>query len=329
MATPVPVVPAPPGVIPDFDAPNIWLRTANLVLVVVGLAISTSCLVMRTYTKARIIRNLWWDDFCIIVAWIFAVATQTLILYGCNYGIGVHIWDLTLPKFNIWQKVVLAAAIIYIPALAFAKLAIIMLYYRLLNPLRPYRRLLWFIAIIITSYSVALMLALVFACHPIERAWNAAITTGSCIDRPAVYLATAITNTVSDVVLLVVPIPAVVRLHLRMIQKIGVICIFGVGCLTIVTSVLRLATLWPLVTGPDPTHKLGLASIFINIEANFIIICGCLPYLRQFLRHHAPECIRCNRRRCSREFFSDESHPIRQQTAAPMRLQDDIESIIR
>jgi hypothetical protein len=85
MATPVPVVPAPPGVIPDFDTPNIWLRTANLVLVVVGLAISTSCLVMRTYTKARIIRNLWWDDFCIIVAWIFAVITQTLIL--CEFSL--------------------------------------------------------------------------------------------------------------------------------------------------------------------------------------------------------------------------------------------------
>ncbi|KAL3440649.1 hypothetical protein BJX65DRAFT_300330 [Aspergillus insuetus] len=326
MATPVPVVPAPPGVIPNLDNPNIWLRTANRVLVVVGLSISTGCLIMRTYTKARIIRNLWWDDFCIIVAWIFVVVTQTLILYGFNYGIGVHIWDLTVPTFNMWQKVVLAAAIIYIPALAFAKLAIIMLYYRLLSPLQPYRRLLWFIAILIISYTTALMLALIFACHPIERAWNAAITTGSCIDRPAVYLATAITNTVSDVVLFVLPIPAVVRLHLPMIQKIGVICIFGVGCLTIVTSILRLATLMPLVTSPDPTYKLGLASIFINIEANFIIICGCLPYARQFLRHHAPKCIRDHQRRCSRECSSDESHPMRQQpSAAPMRLQDDIE----
>jgi hypothetical protein len=25
-----------------------------------------------------------------------------------------------------------------------------------------------------------------------------------------------------------------------------------------------------------------------NIEANFIIICGSLPYLRQFVRHYAP-----------------------------------------
>jgi hypothetical protein len=62
MAAPVPVVPAPPGVIPDFDSPNIWLRTANRVIVVVGLSISLACLIMRTYTKARIIRRLWWDD---------------------------------------------------------------------------------------------------------------------------------------------------------------------------------------------------------------------------------------------------------------------------
>ncbi|KAL3458989.1 hypothetical protein BJX64DRAFT_208496 [Aspergillus heterothallicus] len=260
---------------------------------------------------------------------IFAAVTQILILYGFNCGIGVHIWNLTVPKFNMWQKVVLAAAIIYIPALAFAKLAIIMLYYRLLNPLRPYRWLLWFIAIIITSYTIALVCALVFACNPIERAWNAAIA-GSCIFRPAVYLATAITNTVSDVVLLVLPIPAVLRLHLRMVQKIGVICIFGVGCLTIVTSVLRLATLWPLVAGPDPTYKLGLASVFINIEANFIIICGCLPYLRQFLRQHAPECIRCHcTRRSLRGSSSDELHPTRQQAAPPMRLQDGFEGITR
>ncbi|KAL4860828.1 hypothetical protein BDV12DRAFT_191474 [Aspergillus spectabilis] len=326
MATPTPVVPAPPGVTPDFNTPHIWLRTANRVIVVVGLVISSCCLIMRTYTKTCIMRKIWWDDFCIIVAWIFALITQTLILYGYDHGgIGVHIWNLTVPTFNVFQKAVLAAAIIYIPALAFAKLAIIMLYYRLLNPLQPYRYLLWFIAAIITSYSVALMLALIFACHPIERAWNVAITTGSCIDRPAVYLATAITNTVSDVILIIVPIPAVIGLHLPRIQKIGVICIFAVGCLTIITSILRLATLMPLVTSPDPSYKLALASIFINIEANFIIICGCLPYIRQFLRYHAPKCIGEDRRRCSGQDPSDKSDPKRRRKAAPMELQDDIE----
>jgi hypothetical protein len=35
---------------------------------------------------------------------------------------------------------------------------------------------------------------------------------------------------------------------------------------TIVTSILRLATLMPLVTSPDATYKLGLASIFMSVS---------------------------------------------------------------
>jgi hypothetical protein len=61
---------------------------------------------------------------------IFVVVTQTLILCefltlkeisiliwpsdGYNYGIGVHIWELTVPTFNMWQKV-FYLSILYVP----------------------------------------------------------------------------------------------------------------------------------------------------------------------------------------------------------------------
>jgi hypothetical protein len=35
------------------------------------------------------------------------------------------------------------------------------------------------------------------------------------------------------------------------------------------------------------THDVLIS--YSNIEANFIIICGCLPYLRQLLRHYFPD----------------------------------------
>ncbi|KAJ5701329.1 hypothetical protein N7488_008877 [Penicillium malachiteum] len=75
---------------------------------------------------------------------------------------------------------------------------------------------------------------------------------------------------------------------MRLMPKLGVIFILGIGCLTIVTSILRLATLWPLVTSQDVSYKIALASVFINIEANFIILCGSLPYFRQFFRYYVP-----------------------------------------
>jgi hypothetical protein len=37
-----------------------------------------------------------------------------------------------------------------------------------------------------------------------------------------------------------------------------------------------------------PRHSLSTNKECRIIEANFVIICGCLPFLRQFLRHHAP-----------------------------------------
>jgi len=163
-----------------------------------------------------------------------------------------------------------------------------MLYYRLLEIITAWKYTLYVLAFIISGYSLALSLALIFACSPLQKSWDGTILGGSCINRPAVYLATAITNTVSDIVLILIPVKIVWGLRMRLIPKLGVVVIFGIGCLTIITSIMRLATLWPLVTSVDVSYKIALASIFINIEGNFIILCGSLPYLRQFARHYVP-----------------------------------------
>lgn len=39
-----------------------WLRTTNLALATVGIAVCTPLLVMRIYTKIRIMKKFWWDD---------------------------------------------------------------------------------------------------------------------------------------------------------------------------------------------------------------------------------------------------------------------------
>ena len=106
-----------------------------------------------------------------------------------------------------------------------------MLYYRLLSAFRAWQYTIYLIAFIIAGYSTALTLALIFACSPIQKSWDASITQGSCINRPAVYLATAITNTVSDLILILIPVRVVWGLHMPTVPKLGVIVIFGIGCL--------------------------------------------------------------------------------------------------
>jgi hypothetical protein len=143
-----------------------------------------------------------------------------------------------------------------------------------------WKQIIILIACVISSYSIALALSLIFACSPVKKTWSISIITGSCINRPAVYLSTAIANTVSDVILIIIPIRIIWRLHMRPVQKWGVIAMFSIGSLlvhsiffqacivlklprTIITSIVRLATLMPLVNSNDQPYQLALAGVFM------------------------------------------------------------------
>lgn len=84
---------------------------------------------------------------------------------------------------------------------------------------------------IVVLYSITTAALLIFPCRPYARAWDVTIMTGSCINRPAVYVATAVSNIVTDVFILIIPIPMVVKLKIPLQQKIGLACMFAVGSL--------------------------------------------------------------------------------------------------
>ncbi|KAL4809832.1 hypothetical protein BDV18DRAFT_150340 [Aspergillus unguis] len=286
-------VPVPPGETydPDFSQP--WLYYESRAIVIAGLLLCTLCLLLRVYTKAALLRAFGWDDVCIIGAWVFSIVTQALCLYGYNHGgIGIHVWNITPEMFLSFQKGVFAAGIVYVPSLGLAKGSLIILYYRIVSASsrRVYRYILYVIAAIVVGYSVAITFALIFACRPIAKAWNAALP-GSCVDQNGLYAATAVTNTVTDVALIVVPVPVVFSLNMPTLQKVGLFMVFVVGCATVVTSIIRLVTLFPFLQTDDKTYRIAWTDLWINVEANFIIICACLPFLRHFLRRYAPKLI--------------------------------------
>ncbi|KAL4901184.1 hypothetical protein BDW74DRAFT_182038 [Aspergillus multicolor] len=282
-------VPVPEGETydPDFSQP--WLYNESRAIVIAGLIFSTLSLALRVFTKATLLHKFGWDDVSMIGAWLFAIATQALCLYGYSHGgIGLHIWNITPQMFLDFQKGIFAAGIVYVPSLALAKASLIILYYRIVGQQRLYRYALCAIAAVVIGYSIAITFALIFACRPIAKAWNSALD-GTCIDQNGLYAATAVTNTVTDVALILVAIPVVWGLHMPTIQKIGLFFVFVVG--TVITSIIRLVTLFPFLKSTDKTYRVAWTDLWINVEANFIIICACLPFLRHFLRRYAPKLI--------------------------------------
>ncbi|KAL5341054.1 hypothetical protein BJX70DRAFT_396110 [Aspergillus crustosus] len=284
----------PPGVAHEYDYSDPFLRTPNIALAAVGMIISTACLAVRLYTKAFFLHQIGWDDACIVTAWIFAAASQGVLINAyANAWIGIHLWNMTSAMVAGYRKTTLTFWTLYIVALAFSKIAVLMLYRRLFTGTRLRQFTISLTVFTIAAYSFAFVVALILACSPIRKAWDTELP-GSCMPRTYIYLGTTIANTVSDIILILIPIPVVHQLHLPFIEKVVVMFMFGAGCLTIGASIVRMATVIPLIGAVDQTYDSSLVVIFIMIEANFIIVCGTLPYLRHFARHY---CACLNRER--------------------------------
>ncbi|PWY90016.1 hypothetical protein BO70DRAFT_415451 [Aspergillus heteromorphus CBS 117.55] len=261
---------APPaGVTPDFTDPSRYLQTANRVVVIVGVTASAICLLVRTYTRVVIMRKWMLDDDGYTDA-----------------GLGIHEWDLTAAEYNKSLRILLAGAITYIPALGLSKIALIILYYRLSDMQRRWKTTLWTISSLVVLYILVLDWLLIFGCKPIHKAWNTTVE-GTCISRAGVFMAGASASIVTDIVLLVIPLPIIARLKMKSRKRFGLALMFGLGGLSLITSVLRLVAIVPMLTSEDQSYLLGPVCLWINVEASLVIISACIPSFRQVFRFHA------------------------------------------
>jgi hypothetical protein len=142
---------------------------------------------------------------------------------------GTHSWEMPLDKFGLFLKALYQLPILYNPVQCGAKLALLLLYQRL-APLLWYQITVWVVGFIVVGSSVAIMFATIFPCTPVRAAWDLTVTASYCIDRPALYQATAILGAITDILVLAVPMPIVISLQVISFKnKVAVIAGFGIG----------------------------------------------------------------------------------------------------
>jgi hypothetical protein len=123
--------------------------------------------------------------------------------------------------------------------------------------------------------STGIFFASIFVCSPVARGWDLNITTGTCIDRPALYEATAAFGVIVDCLIISIPIPMVLSLQMSRSKKAGLIALFVLGSMyalrsprfrtsvantssrTVITSFVRLILLVTEIKQADSTWVAG------------------------------------------------------------------------
>jgi hypothetical protein len=123
---------------------------------------------------------------------------------------------------------------VYMPAILFTKLAILLQLMDIFVPPLVPRNTRWYsLAILVaanTVFFVTLGFLEIFQCVPRAKIWNPRLP-GRCIDINKTFVATGVINVIDDFIILVFPLVWTWKLQLRTKQKIGVCMIFATGFL--------------------------------------------------------------------------------------------------
>ncbi|KAJ4314504.1 hypothetical protein N0V84_008845 [Fusarium piperis] len=208
----VPVaIPPPEGYQVDFDNPQRNSVNAAYWLFGVGNFLALLFMLQRVYVRL--------------------VIQKTVRLEDGDFARGVmgtHGWEMPITKFAMFVRALYLLPILYNPVQCGAKMALLLVYRRL-APQMWFRIAVWFTAFAVVGSSLAITFVTIFPCQPTRAAWDISYTNPKCIDRNAVYKATAALGAITDFMVLAIPIPVVIPLQIAMRQKIGLVCFFAVG----------------------------------------------------------------------------------------------------
>ncbi|KAF2147766.1 hypothetical protein K461DRAFT_325195 [Myriangium duriaei CBS 260.36] len=232
------------------------------------------------------------DDSLLIVALLFNTASCITMIVGSTAGnLGSHDefspqgMPIVTHKHTVAFKCQYALQIMAYIGDGLTKLSILFLYRRLFpNPAYNIANTIW--CIVIGAWAIAFIFGTVFQCTPINTVWLspfAEATPGKCADTMPFYAAGAITDLITDVLVLALPIPMVWRLQLPTRKKIGVTCIFLLGAFVVAVGVVRVKTFYitidELAKVPDIPYLGTKTFYWTTAETATGIICACLPTL--------------------------------------------------
>ena len=120
------------------------------------------------------------------------------------------------------------------PGMLCAKLSVLLVYLQIFGHYRRFKIACWCLMLFNIAYLGATTLVHIFWCTPVGAAYGIPLKPGqtsSCIDGYKTDLAIGALNLLTDVIILVLPMPMLYKLQLSKGRKFAVCGVFGVGAM--------------------------------------------------------------------------------------------------
>ncbi|ELR03139.1 hypothetical protein VC83_08477 [Pseudogymnoascus destructans] len=285
-------------------------RQAMQVATTVTIVVAFVFVALRMISRISITRRTTLDDYMMIIAWIIAFGGSLTILLAARKGLGLMDAELKPEWLSPLKKFGYIYSILYNLALMATKTSILIFYLRLSRT----NKLFWIGTYttmgVVNVVGLVLTFVNIFQCHPLDKIFSESFIDPSqkCIPLVTLFLASSPSNVITDLAILVLPIPVLTGMHLPTRQKTILVLTFGLGIFVTVVDVIRIYYLQqalgittPNSSSPQVTPGLGASPNFVFnvsyglmwsiVEVNIGIICGCIPLLKPLISKTMPKLI--------------------------------------
>ncbi|KAJ5548171.1 hypothetical protein N7513_005405 [Penicillium frequentans] len=249
--------------------------------------LATVLVAVRIYTRAFMVKQMGSDDYAILVALAFSWGFYGLFVGEVYHGMGAD-YDIIPHKTYIIQMLCFWASVpIYQTSLISTKMSILLQYRRVFSTTPRMRLacnlLIGFLAI----YGTWTIISAWANCVPLKKFWDPSVP-GFCFNKEALWFSNSAIHILTDLLILIYPMPVIRSLQLPSRQKFALMGVFALGGFVVITSILRLKSLLVISNSNDPTHDNVGAAEWSAIECNVAIICAALPSTRALLSKLLP-----------------------------------------
>ncbi|KAJ5407789.1 integral membrane protein, partial [Penicillium cosmopolitanum] len=200
-----------------------------------------------------------------------------------RYGYGHHIDTI---HDELIAQLDFVSELAYVVAICAIK-ASFCLFYLKIFPGKLFRILCCCVLAVIVGESIAGFFIVIFQCWPVARAWDAAgAQEGHCLDLLTFYYVSFAVRLVTDVALITLPVPKLLRLKTSIGKKAGLMVMFGLGGLVTVASIIRGTYLSNFST--DHTWSLVQTLNWSSAELGVGVFISCVPSFKALVTFQFP-----------------------------------------
>ncbi|KAI1106799.1 hypothetical protein F4804DRAFT_285641 [Jackrogersella minutella] len=246
--------------------------SAGVVLITVTAVSMSSRIAARWMYK-----TLGLDDVLILISWVLSISLCANTMGATQYGLGSHRDQVSPEDYNMILKLSTASSITYSWGLQAAKASFAILYLRIF-PEGGFRLVNKVLIVFVCLQAIEETCVVLLRCNPVRKAWDFE-TEGTCFDLHPFWYSTFALNLITDLTLFIEPIPSTWKLQLPIIKRLGLISMLSLGIVVTAVSVIRIV--YVTMIRNDDTYQLVDPLIWSMVELCALIICSCIPSLRQ------------------------------------------------